>query len=155
MGADLGIYSSGLFPFFQYASSGNKTAYLNVIKKHYLEISDQELTLCLPGFLVSILPGLEDQNEQIHKLIKEIFSKARQKVGEINFFGVYWAVILRTTRVRLSGMKYLVEAIPAYKIYDEGNEETRRDYVRNYYPNVGVLVVNSMLAGSNSIIFSY
>lgn len=112
-----------------------------------MEISDQELTLCLPGFLVSILPGLEDQNEQIHKLIKEIFGRARQKVGETNFFGVYWAVILRTTRVRLSGMKYLVEAIPHYKVYEESSEEGKRDYVRNFYPNIGVLVVNALLAG--------
>jgi hypothetical protein len=90
---------------------------------------------------------LEDQNEQIHKLIKEIFGRARQKVGETNFFGVYWAVILRTTRVRLSGLKYIVEAIPPYKAYDEGSEESKKDYVRNYYPNISVLVVNSMLAG--------
>lgn len=117
------------------------------MKKHYLEISDQELTLCLPGFLVSILPGLEDQNEQIHKLIKEIFLKARQKVGETNFFGVFWAVVLRTTRVRLSGLKYLVDAIPPYKAYEEGNEDFKKDYVRNYYPNIAILVVNSMLAG--------
>ena len=110
-------------------------------------MSDQELILCLPGFLVSILPGLDDQNEQIHKLIKEIFGKTRQKVGETNFFGVFWAVILRTTRVRLSGLKYLVEVIPNYNIYDEGNDEVKTVCIRNYYPNIDVLVVNSLLAG--------
>ena len=120
---------------------------MNFIRKHYLEISDQELTLCLPGFLVSILPGLDDQNEQTHKLIKEIFAKARQKVGETNFFGIYWAVILRTTRVRLSGLKYLVETVPSYKVFEEGSEEVRNECIKNYYPNIDVLIVNSLLSG--------
>ena len=94
------------------------------------------------------MPGLEDQNEQIHKLIKEIFLKARQKVGETNFFGIFWAVILRTTRVRLSGLKYLVEAIPVYKQYEENKDDIQKDFVKNYYPNISILVVNSLLAGT-------
>ena len=118
-----------------------------MIEKHYLDISDKELTLCLPGLLASILPGLDDQNEQIHKMIKKIFVKARPLVKETTFFGVYWAVILRTTRVRLSGLKYLVEAIPLYKAFEEGNEEFRNQMITNFYPNLHVLVVNSLLAG--------
>lgn len=147
LGADLGLYSSGLFPFFQFARMGNKVLYLNnIIKKHYLEISDQELVLCLSGFLVSILPGLEEQNDNLLKSLKEIFIKARQKVGDSCFYGMLWTVILRTQRMRLAGMKYISESIGPYKILEENNFETKEEYVINFYPNLGVLVVNALTA---------
>ena len=72
---------------------------------------------------------------------------ARQRVLESTFFGIYWTVILRTTRVRLSGLKYLVEAIPIYKLFEEYSEEKKIELLRNYYPNINVLVLNSLLAG--------
>jgi hypothetical protein len=147
LGPDLGLYSSGLFPFFQFARMGNKVLYLNnIIKKHYLEISDQELVLCLSGFLVSILPGLEEQNETLLKSIKEIFVKARQKVGESCFYGVLWTVILRTQRMRLAGMKYISESLAPYKTLEENNFETKDEYVINFYPNLPVLVINALTA---------
>jgi len=146
LGDNLGYFSSGLFPFFQYASVPNKSLFLNLIKKHYLEINDVELQIALSGFLVSILPGLEDNNEILIKTIKEIFAKARQKVGESNFFGILWAVLLRTTRVRLAGLRYLTDAIPPYKILFD-KENYREEYIQNFYPNLQVLVINSLISG--------
>jgi hypothetical protein len=149
LGEDLGLYSIGLFPFFQYATVPNKTLYLNnIIKKHYLELNDAEFALCLPGFLVSILPCLDDQNESLIKSIKDIFAKARQKVGDYNFYGQLWTVILRTHRIRLVGMKYAMESIPIYKTVD-GNEENQEDmeiFKNNYYPNMNILVINSLIS---------
>ena len=149
LGEDLGLYSVGLFPFFQFATVPNKTLYLNnIIKKHYLELTDEEFTLCLPGFLVSILPCLDDQNESLIKSIREIFSKARQKVGDECFYGQLWTVILRTQRIRLVGMKYAMESIPIYKSNDKNqeDEEDMKLFIRNYYPNMNVLVINSLIS---------
>lgn len=146
LGIDLGLYSTGLFPFFQFATVPNKTLYLNnIIKKHYLELSNQELLLCLPGFLASILPGLDDQNETLLKILKEIFLKSRQKVGDNCFYGVLWSVILRTQRLRLVGMKYINETVPPYKTLEE-NMDTKDEYISNYYPNLSVLVLNALTA---------
>ena len=152
LGDDLGLYSVGLFPFFQFATVPNKTLYLNtIIKKHYLELTDDEFSLCLPGFLASILPCLDDQNEFLIKSIKEIFMKARQKVGEEIFFGQLWSVILRTQRIRLVGMKYLMESIPIYKINNKKSDENHEDidinsFKNNYYPNMNILVINSLIS---------
>lgn len=146
LGIDLGLYSSGLFPFFQYATVPNKTLYLNnIIKKHYLELTPQELVLCLPGFLASILPGLDDQNENLLKNLKEIFAKARQKVGDNCFYGGLWSVILRTQRLRLVGMKYINDTVPLYKTIEENND-LKAEYIFNYYPNLSVLVINALTA---------
>jgi hypothetical protein len=146
LGVDLGLYSSGLFPFFQYATVPNKILFLNnIVKKHYIELQDSELALCLPGLLGSVLPGLDDQNETILKTIKEIFAKIRSKVGETFFFGTLWDLILRTQRLRLVGLKYLNEVIPLYKtIETQENPEAMEEYIKNYYPNLPVLVINSL-----------
>ena len=147
LGTDLGLYSVGLFPFFQFATVPNKTLYLNnIIKKHYLELTDEEFALCLPGFLVSVLPCLDDQNESLIKSIKEIFIKARQKVGDSQFYGQLWSVILRTHRIRLVGMKYAMESIPIYKAPEENQEFDMQLYLNNYYPNLNVLVINSLIS---------
>jgi len=147
LGDDLALYSVGLFPFFQFATVPNKTIYLNnIIKKHYLELKDEEFASCLPGFLTSILPCLDDQNETLIKNIKEIFQKARQKVGERVFYGELWSTILRTHRIRLVGMKYAMESIPVYKPPEENAEEDMKNFIESFYPNLNVLVINSLIS---------
>lgn len=139
------LYSSGLFPFFQFASAPNKTIFLNnIIKKHYLEIPDQELALALPAFIISILPGLEEQNETMVKNIKDILLKVRSKVAESYFFGTFWFIMLRTIRIRLVGMKYLSEVIPVYKVIEEN--ESYENIKATFMPNLGVLVINSLIS---------
>lgn len=147
LGDDLALYSVGLFPFFQFATVPNKTLFLNnIIKKHYLELKEEEFASCLPGFLTSILPCLDDQNEALIKSIKEIFQKARQKVGERIFYGELWSTILRTHRIRLVGMKYAMESIPIYRTPEENSEEDMKRFINNYYPNMNVLVINSLIS---------
>lgn len=153
LGADLGLYSVGLFPFFQFATVPNKTLYLNnIIKKHYLELTDDEFRSCLPGFLISILPCLDDQNEALIKSIKEIFARARQKVEDTEFYGQLWSVILRTHRIRLVGMKYAMESIPIFKPSEANNENKEaleiemKTFLNSYYPNLNVLVINSLIS---------
>jgi hypothetical protein len=147
LGDDLALYSVGLFPFFQFATVPNKTLFLNnIIKKHYLELKEEEFASCLPGFLTSILPCLDDQNEILIKSMKEIFLKARQKVGERIFYGELWSTILRTHRIRLVGMKYAMESIPVYKAPEENAEEDMKKFIKSYYPNMNVLVINALIS---------
>ena len=83
MGDNLGLYSAGLFPFFIYASAQNKIKFLNdIIKKHYLTLDISEFKLSLSGMLASILPALEEQNESMQKMIREVFLTAREKCGD-------------------------------------------------------------------------
>ena len=87
MGDNLGLYSAGLFPFFIYASAQNKIKFLNdIIKKHYLTLDISEFKLSLSGMLASILPALEEQNELMQKMIREVFLTAREKCGDDFFF---------------------------------------------------------------------
>ena len=63
---DIALYSIGLFPFFQYASSQIKPKILALIQKYYLPLGPH-LIPCLSGLVVAILPGLEENNEELQK----------------------------------------------------------------------------------------
>ena len=144
LGEDLGLYSSGLFPFFAYASAQNKIKFFNdIIKKHYLTLEDKEFNLCLPGMIASILPALDEQNETMQKNLKEIFKESRNKVGESNFFGYLWDIIFRNNKLRLPCIKYINEIIPIYKEI-ENDDEAIEEIKKNHYPNYSILVLNSL-----------
>ena len=126
MGDNLGLYSAGLFPFFAYASAQNKMKFLNdIIKKHYLTLEISEFKLTLSGMLASILPALEEQNEQMQKLIREVFLTAREKCGDEFFFGTLWSIVFRNKKLRINCIKYINEVVPPYNeiVQDENSRE--------------------------------
>ena len=125
MGDNLGLYSAGLFPFFIYASAQNKIKFLNdIIKKHYLTLDLSEFKLSLSGMLASILPALEEQNEVMQKMIREVFMIAREKCGDEFFFGTLWSIVFRNKKLRIDCIKYINEVIPSYnEIIDDKDKE--------------------------------
>ena len=144
LGDNLGLYSSGLFPFFIYASAQNKIKFLeNIIKKHYLTLEKCEFKLCLSGMLICILPGLEEQNETLQKTIKEIFKESRNILGDEYFYGILWSIIFKNSRLRIDCIKYINETIPIYKDLSE-NESEFEICKKNFFPNTSILVLNSL-----------
>jgi hypothetical protein len=81
------------------------------VKDFILNI-DKELLLSLPGFMICMLPALEDQNADLLKMVDEILKKAETIVGTSEFYGEIWKTMLRTNRTRLSAIKYLEKRIP-------------------------------------------
>ena len=141
---NLGLYLCGLFPFFANANLANKTKYLNIIVKNNLLCIDiNELNLCLPGLLASIIPGLDDNNEKITGMIYEALDSIKLRIKEHNFFGVYWTLILRNKHLRTSGMKYLVEKTNNYQDYIKMKMK-KEDIIFNYFPNINTTVVNAL-----------
>ena len=146
LGEDLGLYSSGLFPSFQYVSAQNKNYFLkNIVKEIYISLLNKELELCLPGLLVSILPTLEEQNDERNKEIFAIFEDFQGKVNNYTFYGILWSLILRNERLRLGGMKYICHSVPNYEELIKKNEDINK-LINNYFPNIDSLVVNTLCA---------
>ena len=141
---NLGLYACGLFPFFPNASLTNKKKYLEIIvKKNFLCIDINEFILCLPGLLCSIIPGLDDNNDEMTQMIFDTLDLIKSKIKEHNFFGVYWTLILRNTHLRSSGMKYLLEKITKYIDIKKSNLK-KEDIIKNYFPNINTVVINSL-----------
>ena len=143
---NLGLYTSGLFPFFSHASLQNKTKFLNeIIRDNLLSINPDELTLCFPGLLASLIPGLDDNNESTTKLIYQAFKDFTEKLSnKQTFFGSYWTLLLRNKHLRTSGIKYLLENIAKYDELQNMPEEEKKMNIENYYPNINTTVVNAL-----------
>jgi hypothetical protein len=56
------IYSVGLFPYFTKAQQKNKLIFLEIIQSYFIPVG-RDLIPCVPGLILSILPGLEENNE--------------------------------------------------------------------------------------------
>ena len=57
--------------------------------------------------MVSILPGLDDQSENINRLVWKILDKLQGIAGEKYLIGSVWQAILKSDRAKNSGLKYL------------------------------------------------
>ena len=145
LGDNLGIYSSGLFPFFSYASKGNKIKMLeNIIQSCFLKLEQNELTICLSGLLSSLIPGLDDNNEEITQKIYMTFDELKKKMKPGVFYGTYWSILLRNKLLRASGIKYLLERIIKFSDYKELSEEKKKEILLDQFPNANILLVNSL-----------
>ena len=143
---NLGLYSCGLFPFFSNATIANKEKYLNnIVKNNLLCIDINELILCLPGLLDSIIPGLDDNNDKVTGMIFETLESIKLRIKEHTFFGVYWTLILRNKHIRTSGMKYLIEKTNKYQDF-MNMKMKKEDIIYNYFPNINTVVVNALCA---------
>jgi len=110
-GTDLGLFYSGLFNFYQFAAFEVKRQFLKIIQEYVLKLK-RELLLSLPGFLLCMLPALEDQNSDLLKQVELILTETEKIVGTTKFFGEIWKAMLRTPRCRLSATKFLDRRIP-------------------------------------------
>ena len=145
LGDNLGLYSSGLFPFFSYASLPNKIAYLEkIISQWFLKLEENELNVCLSGLISSLIPGFDDNNEKVSSKIYSIFDDIQKKLKRGVFYGTYWSLLLRNKLLRSSGIKYLSEKIIKYKDYQELDEEKKKEILENEFPDINNLVVNSL-----------
>ena len=143
---NLALYASGLFPFFSHASLQNKNKFLNdIVRDNLLSINPDELTLCFPGLLASLIPGLDDNNESTTKMIFQAFEDLIKKLNnKQTFFGSYWTLLLRNKHLRTSGIKYLIENIIKYSDLKKETIEEQKIIIENYYPNINTTVINAL-----------
>ena len=142
---NLGIYACGLFPFFPNASINNKMKFMEkIIVNCFLCFRADELTLCLPGLLTSLIQGLDDNNDMAKEKIYTTFNDLMNKVTENVFYGIYWTLILRNKLLRASGIKFLYENIIKYSDYEKKKEDEKKEYISNVYPNINTVVVNAL-----------
>ena len=145
---NLYLYAYGLFPFFPNASMQNKKKIIDdIVYPIFLKLNREELKLCLPGLLSSLIPGLDDNNDQTTQLIYKTFdSLISQNNGQMerDFYGVYWMLLLRCQHLRTSGIKYLLEKNTKYEEFIKLEEDKKKEIIEKQYPNINTTVVNSL-----------
>jgi hypothetical protein len=68
---DLLIWSSGIFPFFQFAATSVRPILLNIYEQYYLPLAD-DLRPVTKAMILALLPGMEEETG-------DFFDKARPK----------------------------------------------------------------------------
>ena len=145
---NLHLYAYGLFAFFPNATIPNKIKFLNnIVNQIFISLNKEELKLCLPGLLSSLIPGLDDNNDQTTKLIYKVFDDLiSRNNGELerDFFGVYWMLLLRCQHLRSSGIKYILEKITKYSDFKKLDDNAKKDIIEKQYPNINITVINAL-----------
>ena len=95
--------------------------FVDLMEKYLLELPN-ELHLCLSGFMVCMLPGLDDQSETICKRVERIMLKTEKIVGTRTLYGTLWLTLLRSPRTRMGGLKFISKHIPKHP---EAAKETK------------------------------
>ncbi|UYV67369.1 DOPEY1 [Cordylochernes scorpioides] len=103
---ELFIYTAGLFPLLAHAAMNVKPALLSLYETHFVPLAAQ-LTPCLHGFLMGVLPGLEEGTDYYSK-VDSLLAQVCQAVGPMTFYGSLWRCVLTNPSIRLPAITFII-----------------------------------------------
>lgn len=104
---ELSIYSNGLFPLLSHAAINVKPSLLEIYENHFVPLG-QRLKPALDGFLIAVLPGLEEGSEFYDRTDK-LLLRICDGVGQSHFYGSLWRCILYNPSVRLPAILFIFQ----------------------------------------------
>ncbi len=108
---DLPLWSSGLFPFFEYASTSVKPTLLGIFEKYYLPLQGS-LRPVMRSFILALLPGLEEETGEFFERVMALLDKLSGTVSPAFFLQNVWLIMLTTQVPRAYALNYLSRRLP-------------------------------------------
>ncbi|KAJ2917856.1 hypothetical protein MD484_g2573, partial [Candolleomyces efflorescens] len=108
---DLPLWSSGLFPFFEYSATSVKPTLLNIYDTHYLPLQGA-LRPIMKSFILALLPGLEEETGEFFDKVIGLLDKLSTSASLSFFFQNIWLVMLTTPSARGTSLNYLSRRLP-------------------------------------------
>ncbi|KAI5120784.1 hypothetical protein M0805_002411 [Coniferiporia weirii] len=108
---DLPLWSSGLFPFFEYASTSVKPTVLGLFEKYYLPLQG-DLRPVTRAFILALLPGLEEETSDFFDKVTTLLDRLSDTVSPAFFLQNIWLVMLTTQVPRAYCLNYLSRRLP-------------------------------------------
>lgn len=90
-----------------------------------------ELIPLLQGLVTSILPGLDEQDENLQKMVMRFLNNIKAAVGQKFLVDCVWLAILKSPKVRISGIKYLNKEMKN-RVALEAGENSSENYEKFY-----------------------
>jgi hypothetical protein len=103
---ELSIYSNGLFPLLAQAAINVKPTLIEIYEHHFLPLGNR-LKPALEGFIVAVLPGLEEGSDH-HDITDSLLKRVCEQVGAEFFYGSLWRCILNNPNVRLQAISFII-----------------------------------------------
>lgn len=109
---DLPLWSSGLFPFFEYASTSVKPTLLNLYDTYYLPLQ-HDLRPVMKSFILALLPGLEEETGEFFDKVLGLLDRLADTVSPVFFIQNLWLVMITMPPARGSALNFLLRRLPA------------------------------------------
>ncbi|WWC87738.1 uncharacterized protein L201_002630 [Kwoniella dendrophila CBS 6074] len=103
---DLLIWSSGLFPFFQYATTSVRPILINIYESYYLPL-EADLRPATKALVLALLPGMEEETGDFFDKILYLLDKISQAVSPSFFLKNIFLIMISSPQSRLSTLNYL------------------------------------------------
>ncbi|PWZ01195.1 hypothetical protein BCV70DRAFT_199555 [Testicularia cyperi] len=108
---DLHVWTSGLLPFFQYASTSVKPTLLVIYEQYYLPLQE-DLRPLAKALQLALLPGLEEETGEFFERTLRLFDRISDAVFQPFFLQCLWLTLITSPSVRLAAMNYLARRMP-------------------------------------------
>ncbi|UZJ52849.1 hypothetical protein CBS101457_002169 [Exobasidium rhododendri] len=103
---DLSIWTPGLLPFFQFASTSVKPIILSIFERHYLALG-KDLRPATRSFLLATLPGLEEDTNEFFDRVIRLLDRVKESVGHPFFLQNLFMILISSPTSRLASLNYL------------------------------------------------
>ncbi|OCH88751.1 hypothetical protein OBBRIDRAFT_64803 [Obba rivulosa] len=123
---DLPLWSSGLFPFFEYAATSVKPTLLNLFDTYYLPLQSG-LRPIMKAFVLALLPGLEEETGEYFDKVLALLDKLSGAISPAFFFQNIWLVLLTTPSARGTALSFLSRRLPTLKAEEDITAIVGRD----------------------------
>ncbi|TKY89065.1 hypothetical protein EX895_001596 [Sporisorium graminicola] len=108
---DLQVWTSGLLPFFQYASTSVKPTLISIYETFYLPLQD-DLRPLTKALQIALLPGLEEETSEYYERTLRLLDGISNAVTQPFFLQNLWLTLITTSSVRLAALNYLTRRMP-------------------------------------------
>lgn len=97
---------------------------MSIFETYYLPLKNN-LIPCLPGLLISVLPGLEEEGSEIYDRVLKFINDLSTTVDTSIFYRALWKSAVSSPTVRCPSIIYLDKQLPK----DEGARENLEEYL--------------------------
>ncbi|KAI3646116.1 hypothetical protein MP228_009044 [Amoeboaphelidium protococcarum] len=142
---ELDLWSGCLFKTMQFASIQIKPQLLKIYSDFYTPLGSK-LIPCLDGFVIALLPNLEELGNEFYDQSVKMMNQVRQDVGQQLFYAALFQVAVLMTRYRISVVNYLQSNFPQFK--------TREQMIAVFGNDLSIFVsgLSELLSDSNILV---
>ncbi|ORY25817.1 Dopey, N-terminal-domain-containing protein [Naematelia encephala] len=108
---DLLIWSSGLFPFFQFAATSVRPILISIYDAYYLPLGE-DLRPATKALMLALLPGMEEETGDFFDKILALLSRLCDAVSAPFFYQNMFLVLISTPSTRLAALNFLARKLP-------------------------------------------
>ena len=108
---DLPTWSSGFFPFFQYASTAVRPTVLDIYEMYYLPLG-RSLRTASKALALALLPGLEEETGDHFDRVLKLVDRVSESIDDAHFLQSVFVVMITNPGSRTSAVNYLSRRLP-------------------------------------------